>query len=245
MGNGAVRAGIVYLTAGVNGNGASRTVTLTIAGASCTLIVAAGGTAPALQGRDCAMALVNGGTGRFTITPNGSMHFSHGGTGGPSFDGYGTSYSGSVYCGYTYVLPPNAPTIGTVSSTALGTATVAFTGATDDGGSAISTHRIEYSTDSFATIAGYVEATSGPVTITGLTPGVVYYFRVAARNAVTDAAGTVGAYSSVSSVTILGGVKVGKSGAWVTCAVYAGVNGAWVPVQVFAGRAGAWVGLTT
>jgi hypothetical protein len=242
MASGNTSAGIMFLAALISGNGGTRTGSISLAGASVTFSAASSGT-PVNNGGPTSLTICNGGTGTLSITASGSLNFGRTGT-GTTTDGH-TAFGGVIGGYYEYVQAPVAPTIGTVTSTALGSATVAFTPSTDDGGSAISTHRIEYSTDGFATVAGYAESTSSPATITGLAPGVVYSFRVAARNAMTDALGTVSAYSSVGSVTILGGVKVGKAGAWVTCAVYAGINGQWVPVQVYAGRAGAWVGLTT
>lgn len=242
LGNGSTSCLMTLTSILVGGNGGAASGSANLAG-SVGSFSAASGSPVSTTVSSANAVLVNGGSASISVTGSRSMNFGRAG-GGTMNDGH-TSFSGTLGGGGTYQQGPNAPTIGAVSSSTLGSATVAFTAATDDGGSAITRHRVEYSTNNFATVAGYVEGTTSPITIVGLTPGVVYYFRVSACNAVSDAAATTGAHSSTGSVTVVGGIKVGRSGSWVLCAVYVGVNGVWVPAQVFAGRSGSWVGLTT
>lgn len=247
MANGSTKLLLQQVRVRVGGNGATRNINVAYRGASTGSYAVASQShpVPLTPSQDFTVnPLVSGGTSNLTVALSGSCVFDRGST-GDTTDGVGSDFPGTIGGVISYGQGPTAPTIGTVSSAAVGTATVAFTASSDDGDAAISTYRVEYSVDSFAHTLGFVETTTSPATISGLAPGVVYQFRVAARNAVTDAAGTVGVYSSTGSVTILGGVYVGKAGSWVQCGVYAGINGVWVPVQVFAGRSGAWVPLTS
>jgi hypothetical protein len=90
------------------------------------------------------------------------------------------------------------PTITSV--TAVGTtASVTVAAPSSNGGSAISSYSIEYSTDSaFGVVQTSTLASPGTATISGLTPGNTYYFRVRYINA----ASVYSPYSSTSSVFI-------------------------------------------
>jgi hypothetical protein len=203
-----------------------------------------GGSTPGYNGVSGAgYVLVNGGTANLSISHTGTMYFGRAG-GGTTSDGV-TNWTGIIGGSYDWLQAPSEPTLNTVTSATTGVLSYNFSGSGDNGGAAISTYRVEYATNAGFSGSSYVETTTGAGNITGLTPGVTYWVRVAARNGVTDAAGTLGPYSATGSVQVLGGTRVGIAGSWVDCSLSVGINGEWVPVQLLAGRAGAWVGLTS
>lgn len=109
-----------------------------------------------------------------------------------SLIGLGVSMPMPAGVGVAAGTPATVPAqVGTVTPTA-GDQQVALSwSAPDDGGSAITDYSVQYSTDdaTWSTFAHGTTATTS--TVTGLTNGTLYYFRVAAINAV----GT-GAYSA-------------------------------------------------
>jgi hypothetical protein len=143
--------------------------------------------------------------------------------------------AGILGVGFNPLLAPNAPTIGTATSLAATTASVAFTAPANVGGSAITSYAVQ-------SIPGNIGATgsSSPITVSGLTTGTAYTFSVAALNkfgpspasalsnsvtpAVTgqQAYTTPGTYSwvapagvtSVSAVAVGGGSRGGGGLGW-------------------------------
>ena len=93
----------------------------------------------------------------------------------------------------------NPSQVGTVSPTAGNTQVQLSWSAPDNGGASITDYIIQYSTDN-STWSTFSDGTSTTTssTVTGLTNGQQYYFKVAAVNSV----GT-GTYSEVSSMTTL------------------------------------------
>ena len=90
---------------------------------------------------------------------------------------------------------PDAPTIGTATSTGSTTATVAFTQPANNGGSTITSYT---ATSSPGGITGTLnQAGSGTITVTGLTSNTSYTFTVTATNAV----GTSAASAASNSIT--------------------------------------------
>jgi hypothetical protein len=153
---------------------------------------------------------------RFTLSADGYFYFARDSSGaGNVVDSYGTPFPGSLSGYATYIQCPSAPRSLTVTPSSDGTsATIGFSAPTDDGGSALTGYKVQRSTASdFSTGLATVAATNGAV-ITGLTPGIRYYWRLTATNQVTELAGVVGGpYSStVSAVqadTGLGRIEVG------------------------------------
>ena len=109
---------------------------------------------------------------------------------------YGTSGYSSSFSG-TPSTVPNAPTGGAASSNANAQSVLTWTAPAVNGGASITDYVVQYSTDNvnFNTFADGVNASTG-ATVTSLTNGTLYYFRVAAINA----RGT-GAYSASFSAT--------------------------------------------
>jgi hypothetical protein len=101
-----------------------------------------------------------------------------------------STWTGDLRSTTWYNTIPAAPTLNSaVDSLTFGAVDLAWT-AGADGGTAITGYRVEWSTDSFATLAGSIADTGSTATtrtITGLTSGQSYQFRVAAINAVSNA----------------------------------------------------------
>lgn len=84
--------------------------------------------------------------------------------------------------GNAYTSVPGAPTIGTATATASGTATVVYTAPANNGGSVITSYT---ATSSPSGITGTLsQAGSGTITVTGLSDGTSYTFTVTATNAI-------------------------------------------------------------
>jgi hypothetical protein len=110
---------------------------------------------------------------------------------------------------YYDVLPTAPTTPATVISGATSTS-ISFTWGvvSSDGGQAVSGYRIQRSTDNvnFSTIVANTNSTLRIFVDTNLTPGITYYYRVAAINAVAIAHGSdySGPYSASSGVLVPG-----------------------------------------
>jgi hypothetical protein len=113
-----------------------------------------------------------------------------------------TALGATIADGYTYdcgaysAIVPAAPT-GISGTPGVGTVALSWTAPTNTGGVALTDYVVQYSTDqsSWTTFADGT-STATTATVTGLTGGTNYYFRVAAANSV----GT-GAYATSSVVT--------------------------------------------
>ena len=112
------------------------------------------------------------------------LEFTQTGGGGFEVDNIttGTGYGAASFT------TPSAPTITSVTTNG-GSATLAFTPPTSDGGSAITNY--EYSIDGGTTWTAFSPATTtSPVTINGLTPGTDYPFQLRAVNAIGSSPAT-------------------------------------------------------
>jgi chitodextrinase len=72
-------------------------------------------------------------------------------------------------------------------------------------------------------------------TITGLSPGVKYYFKVKAANSVGE-----GPYSSISNTTTVAGAYVRSSGVWKKAIPYVKVAGVWKLARPYGKILGLW-----
>ena len=115
-----------------------------------------------------------------------------------------TPTNGSLVFEVVYDTLPTAPGTPTASSTGT-SATITWTAPSDNGGKAVTSYRIQRSTDNinFSTIVASTGTTSLTYTDSGLTPGTKYYYRTAAINAVAVAHGTdySGPYSASVEIT--------------------------------------------
>jgi hypothetical protein len=110
---------------------------------------------------------------------------------------FGISNPSAASNSITTATTPGAPTSVTVTDPGIeGSATVSWTAPASNGGSAITDYTIQYSSNSGSSWTTFSDgtSTSTSATVTGLTVGVAYIFRVAAINIV----GT-GSYSTSSS----------------------------------------------
>jgi len=118
---------------------------------------------------------------------------------------YSTSGSGT-----TWAVPgaPTAVTIGTITSATVG---ISWTAPASNGGTAVTDYIIQSSLDnsSFSTF-GDGASTTTSTTVTGLTSSTLYYFRIAAVNAVGTGSYTTSVSTTTSSDAIYWGIN-GKS----------------------------------
>ena len=158
-GNGS--ATITISAPSTGGTPSSYTVTASPGGATCTV------TSP---GTSCTIAPLSNGTAyTFTSTATNTT---------------GTSTSASTEsASVTPAGIPNSPT-GVTGTGIGGTANITWTLPTSDGGSAITDYVIEYSVESSGTWTTFADgvSTATSATITGLTAGNAYEFRVSTKN---------------------------------------------------------------
>lgn len=199
------------------------------------------------------------------------QHSDDGGTGLGFYrtaDGTGTTYlrksdwtssstwSGNLRSVIYYNTIPGAPTLtSAVDSLTFGAVDLAWAAGTT-GGKAINGYRIEWSTVSnFATLAGSIADTGTTATtrtITGLTSGTLYYFRVAALNSVSDAHSgqPASVRSNVISTTPTSYGKRRNGSVWTainTAKRYDAAQGKWVSLTVakrYNGATSTWQNIT-
>lgn len=178
-----------------------------------------------------------------------------------SYSGNGTSGTvattynpGNLYFQILYYYLPSAPGTPTVTSYTSSTATISWTAPSNDGGTAVSGYKVQYSTDATNwttyTEGSYSATPSTSITITGLTPGQTYYFRVAAKNAVIPGYGTASIGNGTSIVAdTAGGFTSGytsysdSSGSWIYDSYSSGAfSSASASVKLYGGvySAGSW-----
>jgi len=143
----------------------------------------------------------SGGVFRFRIVPlTGTVYFGRNNAiaGSTEWSDGGAALSGLMPGGFAYSQSPTAPQSPLAApGGASGSVDVSWAAPSDIGGSAITGYLIEWATD-----AGFTTGTGsksvGVVTsdtVTALTPGLTYYFRIKAKNGVTNLASTTGVAS--------------------------------------------------
>ena len=141
--------------------------------------------------------------------------------GGSAFTGWSGACSGTqptcqvnitgamnVTAGFAAVSPPGSPT-GVTATQGDHQVTVSFTAPASNGGSPVTSYTV---TAYFAsgTVVATATGPAGPITVTGLTDGITYYFTVTA----TNAAGTGAASAPSNNVTPNPPVAVPALGSW-------------------------------
>lgn len=205
MANGSRACLIQSVSAYASGRGGARAVSISFGPRTTSAFtVGAAGSAANTGWRDISDWLVQGGTTRVQLNFTGSTFFGRSSE-GLSRDSYGTAF-GQLGGGYQWAQSPNNPTMENASPTGRdGVIHVNFRGASDDGGSPITGYRLQWSRSStFGSNVTSLDTASGVHDIDDLLAGDRYYFRVAAKNAVTAAAGTVGPWSNVISAVAPG-----------------------------------------
>lgn len=160
-------------------------------------------------------------------TPSGSVKFGRAALSGSTVeDGYGGYASYTLAGYYSWAEVPSAPLSLAVTP---GTTSVALDWAppSSDGGTALSGYLVHRASDAAFTV-GLVQTshTTSSATISALTAGATYYFRVFATNSVTEAFGTASVPGTTVSAT-LGGAPSTPAAPTVT-ALEGAVGVAWV-----------------
>ena len=127
---------------------------------------------------------------------------------------------------------PDAPSIPVISSITQ-TTVVATWHANGSNGSTIIDMQLGYGTSSSAPTTT-VTATS-PKTVTGLLPGVKYYFWARVRNGVG-----YGPWSASSNATTIAGARVKVGGVWKNAIPYVRVSGVWKLARPWVRVMGTW-----
>jgi hypothetical protein len=142
--------------------------------------------------------LVSGGTAQFKILTNSlGTRFGRGGSGSNTFDGT-TTFSGTLGGGYRWIEAPSAPT-GLALTPSGATVTATWNAPASNGGSSVTGYSIQYADNpgftSATTLTSTARTVSIPVTVGQL------YVRVAAKNAVTTAAGSTSVWSLTAATS--------------------------------------------
>lgn len=139
-------------------------------------------------------------------------------------------YQGGILgVGFNPLRAPNAPTIGTATSPTATTASVAFTAPANVGGSAITSYAVQSTPGGIG-----ASGASSPITVSGLTTGTAYTFRVTALNSYGPSP------ASASSNSVTPAVPAGQQ-AYTTAGTYSWVAPAGVTsVSVVAVGPGGW-----
>jgi hypothetical protein len=127
---------------------------------------------------------------------------------------------------------PDAPSSPVISDLTQVSAVATWT-PNFDGGTAITAFQVGYSTtDSSPTTS--VTATS-PKTLTGLSPGVTYYFRTRAQNAIGW-----GPWSPATVAKTIAGARVKVGAVWKDAIPYVRAGGTWQVARPWVRSAGEW-----
>lgn len=127
---------------------------------------------------------------------------------------------------------PDAPSTPILTDISPTTVTVSWT-PNSDGGTPITDFEVGYATSSSAPTS-FVTGTS-PKIITGLTPGVTYYFWVRAQNSVGW-----GSYSASANVMTIAGVRIKDGGVWKIAVPYVRDAGVWKLARPYVKYLGVW-----
>ena len=177
---------------GFSGVGAPSAPTIGTATASGTTSATVNYTAPSSNGGSpivsyTAVAVPGGQTGTVVRSGSGSITVS-GLTSGVSYqfyvyatNGVGDGPNSALSNSITTAAVPGAPIIGMAYATGTTTATVDYTAPASDGGSAITSYTAVASPG--GQTATVYQSGSGSISISGLSPGTTYQFRVYASNA--------------------------------------------------------------
>lgn len=130
---------------------------------------------------------------------------------------------------------PGTPAVPTLAFTAPTTMKISWALPTN-GGAAISGYDVQYSTSStFASGVLTVSTTALNVTVTNLTVGSTWYFRVRAKNSQG-----AGAYSPAALYMVVAGPRIRNAGVWKNSVAYVKVDGVWKVAIPYVKVAGVW-----
>ena len=240
---------IVGIAGSCAGNGAARTMTMHYAGVSSSAFgVGSAGAAAATGWIGISVYLTGATSADFGYTGSGSFYFGRSSTSGAkNITGSFGTFTGVLGMSYEYYQSPTAPLSLAVMRATTTTANLSWTAPADDGGPGLTGYNIQASTSSdFSTglIATTAAAGATSATVTGLTSNASYYFRIAARNEVTDNYSTSSLWSTVVNMPqVILFPKVWNGTAWVRPQDWLVWNGTqWaVPSAVLVWNGTAWV----
>jgi hypothetical protein len=243
MANGSQAVLITDLFAYVGGYGGNRNIYMSLGNAVTGVFTVgqSGAVPPGTGWVDASDWLVQGGSARFSVVgpSSGGLYFGHGGPGttvGPS-----QSWAGALGGAYIYAQSPSEPTILGAANITPTSMLTQFGWAGDDGGAGVTGFRVQFSPDpSFGSDVRQLDTTVGQNTFDGLVPGRTYYYRVAARNAVTNTAGTFGPWSGTASARTLSGGYVGDGSSWPSAQMFVGDGTSWNTGLVYVGDGTNW-----
>lgn len=132
----------------------------------------------------------------------------------------------------TFIKPPDAPSPVTLTNVTTNSVHVTFTDGANNG-SAIDARHIGYGTTS--NTPQKTISSNKSTTITGLIPGVKYYFWVRAHNAAGWSS-----WSASRNVTMISIVRINVSGIWKTAIPYVNVGGVWKNARPWTRNVGIW-----
>lgn len=201
MANGskAILAYRIYAYAG--GYSGSVTCSLQLGSEKTANFTAPSGTATSTGWRTIS-ALLTPGTTTFRLNASNRAYIGRSNGGSPQLqDSNGNTWSGQAIGQYSYYQAPTAPTSLAALASGYTTGSASWEAPSDNGGTAITGYRVQIATNSSFSGATTYNQTGTSKAFTGLTPGVTYYVRVAAKNDVTDEAGTTSVYGSTDSFT--------------------------------------------
>lgn len=139
----------------------------------------------------------------------------------------------SVRTSMTTLSVPAAPSTPLLSNIQPTSVDVSWT-ANSDGGSPITGFQVGYGTTTTIPPTTIVSATS-PKTISGLTPGVTYFFRVRAQNAIGFSA-----WSAPGSSQTIAGARIKVAGVWKIGIPYVRQGGVWKHAIPYVKTADGW-----
>lgn len=245
---------VMYL----GGLGPGRTATIYVGPSSLALQVPAAGGGQAVGGSCSTRGVIDGGT-----ASEGGAFYGGGGIyiGDTNLAGAtmvskqdGTVYNNRRIAGYyDWIEAPSAP--GTPNATVSGDdVTLSWAGPADVGGpvgpggfAGLTGYQVQYSkVSNFSSGVTTINLGNvGSTVISNLDEGATYYFRVAAKNWVTDASGTTSVWSGTRSASIPSGMRYDNGSAWVDVLGWYYDDGAnWDPVnEWFYDNGTAWVAL--
>lgn len=175
-------------------------------------------------------------------TSSGSINVPHNPDGTKTFSASMkmTGFSGLLSQGSsTWTLPPianvpDAPSAPVISNATPTSVDLSWS-PNDDGGLPIFAFEIGYSTDPDDPEDNLINNVTSPYTLTGLDPGVTYYFWVRAENAVGDSD-----FSERTSTATVAGIRVKVGAVWKLAIPYVRDGGVWKHAHPWVRVMGEW-----